>query len=295
MNAQTPQTPQGSQGPPAPRRRRRSPSRTAKPSRAPGTQPPSDGTRLQELGLSPLQQRLLMIGGSVVGVAVAAVVLAFVISALGNDFVPERATAAAIVTQPRPDAYKGWNSPKLFAPIERNTADPAPLTLKEIFAVRTLKEGAITLRLGATKLDAPCSAAVWGQELAGQLTGAGCTQALRGAYTSADGRYAAQYTLFNLRDTAAANALVQSLTAGYRGGWAQPLTQGGRTLFSSAGHTEASGHAMGHYAALVWIGRTDGVEPGPRDDFVSLSLAVRDAEKAVFRRVVAVSPTPPPS
>ncbi|MFD0889764.1 hypothetical protein ACFQ08_34935, partial [Streptosporangium algeriense] len=276
VNAPTPHAP--------PRRRRRGSSRT--------TAQPTDGNRLQELGLSRVQQRLLVIAGSVVGVIVTAVALAFVISAVGNDFVPERATAAAIVTQPRPETYKGWNSPELFAPIERNTADPAPLTLKEIFAVRTLKEGAITLRLGATKLDTACSAAVWGQELADRLTRSGCTQALRGAYTSTDGRYIAQYTLFNLRDTAAANELVQSLTAGYRGGWAQPLGQGGKAPFSSTGYSEASGNAMGHYAALVWIGRADGADPGEKDDFVSLSLAVRGAEKAVFRRVVAVKPAP---
>ncbi|MFI7532365.1 hypothetical protein [Streptosporangium sp. NPDC049376] len=275
MNAPSPQAPTPS------RRRRRGSSRTAQ---------PVEGGRLRELGLSRLQQRLLVIGGSVVGVIVTAVVLAFVISAVGNDFVPERATAAAIVTQPRPDTYKGWNSPKLFAPIERNTADPAPLTLKEIFPVRTLKEGAITLKLGATKLDATCSAAVWGRELADQLTRSGCTQALRGTYTSADGRYVAQYTLFNLRDTAAANELVQSLTAGYRGGWPQPLGQGGRAPFSSSGYSEGSGNAMGHYAALVWIGRADGADPGEKDDFVSLSLAVRGVERAVFRRVVAVKP-----
>ena len=47
---------------------------------------------------------------------------------------------------------------------------------------------------------------------------------------------------------------------------------------------------MGHYAGLVWIGRADGAEPGARDDFVSLGLTVRGAEKAVFRRVVAADP-----
>ncbi|MFJ2029488.1 hypothetical protein [Streptosporangium sp. NPDC087985] len=245
--------------------------------------------QLEERGFSRSQQRLLVVAVSVIGVLVSAVVLAFVIGSMGNDFVPGRATAAAISTQPRPDAYRGWVSPKLFSPIAQSKADPAPLTLKDVFAEKVLKEGTTTLKLAATKLNADCSAVVWGQGLADQLAQAGCTQAARGVYASADGRYVAQYTLLNLRDTASADALVQSLTTMHRGGWTRPL-ESGRARFRSGGYTEGSGHAMGHYAGLVWIGRADGAEPGARDDFVSLSLAVRGAEKAVFRRVVAAAP-----
>ncbi|WP_326821513.1 hypothetical protein [Streptosporangium sp. NBC_01756] len=257
--------------------------------RTPAKEPSWNSSRLEEWGLSRGQQRLLMVVASVAGVLVAAVVLTFAIGSIGNDYVPERATTAAIATQPRPDAYKGWVSPKLFAPIAQHKADPTPLTLKDVFAEKVLKEGRITLRLGATKLDAGCSAAVWGQGLVDQLAQAGCTQAARGVYASADGRYIAQYTLLNLRNTAAADALVQSLTALHRGGWTRSL-ESSRAHFPLSGYTEASGHAMGHYAGLVWIGRADGAEPGVKDDFVSLSLAVRGAEKVVFRRVVAAAP-----
>ena len=52
---------------------------------------------------------------------------------------PERAASSAIGSQPRPDAYKGWASPKLFAPIAQSKADPNPLTLKDVFAEKTLK------------------------------------------------------------------------------------------------------------------------------------------------------------
>ncbi|MDP9861935.1 MULTISPECIES: hypothetical protein [Streptosporangium] len=266
--------------PPA-RKRRRAPAK-AQTRSAPPT---------EERRLSRGQQRLLVAVASVAGVLAAAVVLAFVIDSMGNDFSPERATAAAISTQPRPDAYKGWVSPKLFAPIAQSKADTAPLTLKDVFAEKVLKEGRTTLRLAATKLDTDCSAAVWGQGLAGRLTEAGCTQAVRGLYTSADGRHVAQYTLLNLRDAAAADGLVQSLTTMHRGGWPHPL-ESARVRFPAGGYTEASGHAMGHYVGLVWIGRADGAEPGAKDDFISLSLAVRGAEKAVFRRVVAAAPAP---
>ncbi|GAA3082957.1 hypothetical protein [Streptosporangium carneum] len=266
------------------RKRRRTPTRTQT----------LKSDRLEAWGLSQVQQRLLVIIGAVAGVLVAAVAIAFAISAIGNDFVPERATAAAVATQPRPDAYRGWISPKLFAPIAESKADPTPLTLKEVFAEKTLKEGRITLKLTAPKLDADCSTVVWGQELADRIAQAGCTQALRAAYLSADGRYVAQYTLLNLRDTASADGLVQSLTAAHRGSWVQVLDSAAR-LFPSGGHSEASGHAMGHYVGLVWIGRADGAEPGQKDDFVSLSLAVRGAEKAVFRRVVAAGSSAAPA
>ncbi|GAA2847214.1 hypothetical protein GCM10010517_04200 [Streptosporangium fragile] len=243
---------------------------------------------LEEWGLTPTQQRLLAVLASVAGVLVAAVGLTFAIEAIGNDYTPERATAAAVVTQPRPDTYRAWPSSKVFAPIAESKADPKPMTLKDLFSAKTLKEGGVTLRLAGTGLETDCAAAVWGRELVDLLAQGGCTQAARGAYVSADGRYVAQYTLFNLRDTASADTLVKELTTLYRGGWVQPL-EAGRAVFPSGGHTESSGHAMGHYAALVWIGRADGAEPGPKDDFVSLSLTVRGAEKAVFRRVVAAS------
>ncbi|WP_326638438.1 hypothetical protein OG884_30065 [Streptosporangium sp. NBC_01755] len=253
-----------------------------------------DITRLDEWGLTRSQQRLLMVLGVVAGVLVAAVALTLAISAIGNDFVPEQATAPVIGTEPRPDVYKGWPSSKVFAPIAQSKADPGPLTVKELFAARTLKEGRITLRLAGTRLEADCAMATWGQGLADLLAQGGCTQVARGLYVSADGRYVAQYTLFNLRDTASADTLVNALTTLHRGGWVRPL-QATRAVFPAEGHTEAGGHAMGHYAGLVWIGRTDGAEPGPRDDFVSLALTIRSVEKTIFRRVVAASPAPAPS
>ena len=91
----------------------------------------------------------------------------------------------------------------------------------------------------------------------------GARQAARGIYTSSDGRYVAQYTLLNLRDTASADALVQTLTTLHRGGWVQIL-ETDKAVFPVGGHTEGSGHAMGHYAGLVWYGRADGADPAPQ-------------------------------
>ncbi|MEU4834945.1 hypothetical protein [Streptosporangium sp. NPDC023615] len=276
---------------PPSRKRRRGPGPTR---RVSGPAPSWSIPRLEEWGLTPTQQRLLMVLASVAGVLVAAVALTLGISAIGNDFVPERAVTSVAGTESRPEVYRGWPSSEVFGPIAQSKADPRPLTVKELFAARTLKEGRTTLRLADARLDPDCASVVWGRELTDLLARGGCTQAVRGLYASADGRYVAQYTLFNLRDTASADALVNGLTTLHRGGWVQPL-QSPRAVFPADGHTESSGHAMGHYAGLVWFGRTDGAEPGPRDDLVSLALTVRGAEKAIFRRIVAVAPAPAPS
>ncbi|MEU6741343.1 hypothetical protein [Streptosporangium sandarakinum] len=246
------------------------------------------GSRLEEWGLTPFQRRAVVAAAVLAGVVGTIVAVVLVVGSLGQDVVPGRATTAAMVTRPRPDVYKGWASPKLFAPIAQSKADPKPLTVKDVFAARTVKEGKITLRLTATDLGADCPGATWGQ-LADRLAQSGCTQVARGFYTSADGRYVAMYALFNLRDAASADGLVKGMATAYRGGWVK-APQSGKAVFPSGGYTEGSGYAMGHYAGLAWVGRADGAEPGPRDDFITLTLAVRGAEKAVFRRVVAADP-----
>ena len=148
----------------------------------------------------------------------------------------------------------------------------------------------LTLQLAGTQLDADCAAAVWGQELVDLLAQGGCTQAARGIYTSSDGRYVAQYTLLNLRDSASADALVETLKTLLPGrlGPDPGGGQGGlprRRLTPRAAATPwATTRAWSGY------GRADGAEPGPRDDFLSLGLTLRGAEKAVFRRVVAADP-----
>ncbi|GII02498.1 proline-rich domain-containing protein [Planobispora takensis] len=243
-------------------------------------------------GLSRRQQKLVVYGGSAAGLVLALAAFMFVVSMIGSDYVPEQDATSAVGTQPRPDSYQGWVSSKVFAPIARRADNSKPLTLKEVFGEKTLKEGRITLKLTDSALDTGCSTAVWGQALAQRLTQAGCLQAARGLYVSADGRYVAQYTLFNLRDVASADALTTSLKTLHRGGWPLALNP---EAFPAGGYTEGSGHAMGHYAGLVWIGRADGAEPTAQDDFISLALTVRGAEKGVFRRVVTATPTSAPT
>ncbi len=232
--------------------------------------------------------------GGVAGLLVVALLLIFLVDAVnGTSAAPSEAGAGSAIGQARPEDYRAWPSLKQFEPIADRTADAKPLTAEEIFNVRTVKAGKQSLKLTQRQLDADCAAVLWGEELIDQVADAGCTQAVRGLFTSSDGVYIAQFTLLNLADAEAANTLVTRLESLHRGGWVLPL-QPDQAPFS--GYTEASGHAMGHYAGLVWVGRKDGAEPETGDDFVSLNLAARESEKAVYRRVVAVTgPTPPPT
>ncbi|MEU7744856.1 hypothetical protein [Nonomuraea sp. NPDC049158] len=245
---------------------------------------------LTDLGMDPKKQKLLVIIVSVVGVLAAAFALVAFVNSLGQ-YTPEQRTGAAIVAADAalPEVYHSWASPKLFDPIADRAKDRTPLTEKEVFGQKTLTgEKKLTLKLAGSKLDTDCSAAVWGPELLDLVADAECSQAARGVYTSPDGRYVGQYTLLNLGDGKAASELVESLKTLYRGGWARPVGSG-KTAFPPGAHTEGGGYALGHYVGLVWIGRADGAAPTPKDDFVSLSLTLRGAEKALYRRVVSVT------
>ncbi|MEV0584903.1 hypothetical protein [Nonomuraea sp. NPDC050310] len=247
---------------------------------------------LTDWGLRPEQQRLLVIVASVAAGLLATVGLVVLIGSFGNATGdPARVPAAAQAGpgQDRPARFEGWASPKLFAPIADRAKDAKPLSQKELFAAKSLtRDKKLSLKLVASEVAAECAPVLWGRQLIEQVTAAGCSQAARGLYASADRRYVAQYTLLNLRDAAAADALVSSLKALYLAGWVQPLPSE-KAAFPHRAHTEGGAYALGHYVGIVWVARADGAEPGPKDDFVSLALTLRDAEKALYRRVVAIT------
>ncbi|WP_214416905.1 hypothetical protein [Sphaerisporangium fuscum] len=247
---------------------------------------------LSESGMSPGRQRLLIAVGTVLVVLLGGAGLTYVISTLGVDAPPSRQGAAADgIGLPVPEEYEAWPSPKLFGPIADRKADAAPLKAEEVFSAKSLTSDKVTLKLLDRRLDGSCAQVMWGGSTVAKLTGTGCTQAVRGLYLSADRRYVAQYTLFNMASGSAAEGFVQAMSTEYRGGgWVRAL-QSSAATFGPDGYSEGSGHAMGHYAGFVWVARADGHEPGAKDDFVSLALAARGAEKAIYRRVVAVTGT----
>ncbi|NRQ36187.1 hypothetical protein HII36_30775 [Nonomuraea sp. NN258] len=249
---------------------------------------------LTEWGLRPDQQRLLVLIAGGVGVVITALALVAVVMSLGT-YAPERPASASVADQDAnlPQVFHGWASPKLFDPVSDRAKDNRPLTEKEVFGQTKLTVSKkLSLKLVAKQLDADCAQALWGANLLQQVTEAECTQAARGLYASSDGRYVGQYTLLNLKDGKAAADLVESLKTLYRGGWTRPLTaprSAAQAAFPTGGHSEGGAYALGHYVGLVWFGRADGAEPTTRDDFVTLMLVMRGAEKAVYRRVVTIT------
>ncbi|UBU16973.1 hypothetical protein [Nonomuraea gerenzanensis] len=245
---------------------------------------------LTDWGFRPEQQRLMVIIATVVAVLAGGTGLMVAITNLGT-YSPERQASAAVLGPDAavPQVFHGWGSPKLFDPLAERAKDAKALTEKEVFSQGELAvTKKLKLKLVAKQLDADCAAALWGGTLLERVSDAGCTQAARGLYASSDGRYVGQYTLLNLKDGKSAAELVESLKTLYRGGWARPLTST-KASFPGGGYSEAGGYALGHYVGLVWIGKVDGAEPTTKDDFVSLTLALRGAEKAVYRRVVAIT------
>ncbi|GAA4556188.1 hypothetical protein GCM10023193_04670 [Planotetraspora kaengkrachanensis] len=241
-----------------------------------------------ESGMTDGQRRVLVWTGSIAaGLATALGLVLLANSITGGAAAPDEQGSDPF-GKARPDLYQAWPSPKQFEPIADRKADAAPLTAKEVFGAKTLTSGRITLKRIGSRLDGNCGDTVWGG-LAGELADAGCEQAVRGLYATADGSYVAQYTMFNLADVEAANELVDGLKTLHHDGWVVPL-ESDKAGFQ--GYTEASGQAMGHFVGLAWIGRADGAEPGAKDDFVNLGLAVRESEKALYRRVVAVAGLP---
>ncbi|GGO02297.1 hypothetical protein GCM10010116_04470 [Microbispora rosea subsp. aerata] len=254
------------------------------------------GSALSELGLDDRQQRVVVWSVVAVGVLAIALVLTLTVNAIGGAPPQPARAAGGVVGEGLPASFQYWPGLKELAPIGDRKADAAPLTAREVFGARTLTAGKVTLRRLTARLDQSCAGAVWGADLTDALAEAGCSQAVRGLYATADGVYVAQYTLFNLQDAEAAETLARSLGSLYRGAWVQPL-ESARARFGA--YSEANAYVLGHYLGVTWIGRADGAEPGERDDFIMLDLAVREAEKALFRRVVKVAgvpsePAPPP-
>ncbi|MEU7937009.1 hypothetical protein [Microbispora bryophytorum] len=247
------------------------------------------GAALADLGLDDRQQRVVVWSVTAGGVLAIALVLTLVVNAIGGGQSQSAQVSGEVPGEGLPASFQSWPSLKELAPIADRKADTAPLTVQEVFGARTLTAGKVTLRRLASRLDQACAGAVWGADLSEALAEAGCGQAVRGLYATADGVYVTQYTLFNLTDATAAQSLAKSMESLYRGAWVQPL-ESSRAKFGA--YSEANAYVLGHYLGVTWIGRADGAEPGEKDDFIMLGLAAREAEKALFRRVVKVTGVP---
>ncbi|MEV0584904.1 hypothetical protein [Nonomuraea sp. NPDC050310] len=164
---------------------------------------------------------------------------------------------------PRPGVFKGEPSSALYAPIATRAADPAPLKLDELFAQPTV-DG---LTRQATAEFADCGEVLDGVEAPG------CTQALRAVY--GNGSVAGQFVVFNLADSAAADAFVTALG---QGGFVR------QAATFDAGRSRAQARALGHFVTVSWVGPAAG-DP----DLGPAHVALDGLGKGLQARVLAAS------
>ncbi|MCW2860755.1 MAG: hypothetical protein JWP48_2463 [Actinoallomurus sp.] len=208
--------------------------------------------------------------GGVVFVALVAVI-ALVISGDGGG---DKGTAAPKLTGVRTEgpgasAYSKAASTAAFNAIADRAKDGKPLTAAEVFATKKITDtdAKASLKLTTSSLGSQCIAAIWGTRLAGRLQQGGCTQVARATYS--DTHFTAMVTVFNLRDSRAADQVVAD---------ADPLSGGGfplvppRSVSLGQDFSIARGVAMGHYAVITWVQRADGT--GDETDAALLSLLV---------------------
>jgi hypothetical protein len=189
---------------------------------------------------------------------------------------------------PGASAYSQAASTPAFAAIAARSKDAKPLTAAEVFATKKLTddEAKASLRLTASRLDSRCTAAVWGTHLAGRLKQGRCTQAMRAAYQ--DRHFDALVTIFNLVDDRAADQIVADAEPKSANGF--PLAPPRSAAFDQ-GFSIARGVAMGHYAVITWVRRTDG--SGNERDRALLSLLVTAGKPgAVLVRAAGRDPQP---
>jgi hypothetical protein len=190
-----------------------------------------------------------------------------------------------------PDAYSDSPSTRVFAGIDRRSADAKPLTVGEVFpkAAKILpdKDARARLTLADARLDGACAAAIWGLELGEELRRAGCSQVVRGAYSDKKAGYAAMIAIFNLADAARAGRLVDALGHNSVPGFILPLARGDRF---DQGFTLARGRAMGHYGVIGWVRRLDGKGSEQNSALLSLLVTV-ESPKAILDRAAAARTT----
>ncbi|GAA0323357.1 hypothetical protein NE235_04995 [Actinoallomurus spadix] len=231
------------------------PARPARGERGPGAVPPA-----------------AYFGAAGVIIVVALIVVASLVVLLHDDRKPSGPQqAAAPAGGPLPSVYSAASSTAVFAPIAKRTADPHPLTAGEVFDKKTIsdRDARASLKLKASKLDARCADAVWGQPFAQLLQRSGCTQVTRAAY--GDKGFSALVTIFNLADSTAADKLVAAADPQTGDGFVRPLDQDGAY---GQGFSTARGVAMGHYAVITWVRRADGSGSETDPKLVSLLVTI---------------------
>jgi hypothetical protein len=158
-------------------------------------------------------------------------------------------TAAS--ARPSPTDPSPSPSPSLgpWGHIGTRTLDPAPLTLAELFPAQFTGAGASYVRT-VDKAKTHCAAALMGSQLVTAVSQAGCTQAMRASYLSADHKLMGTIGVLNLTTTAAAEKAGKA--SGASDFIAQLPATTGPTRNLTKGNGFEAAEVKGHYLVLVW-------------------------------------------
>ncbi|GII90376.1 hypothetical protein [Sinosporangium siamense] len=176
----------------------------------------------------------------------------------------------------RPGVYRGEFTTAIYAPISTRAADGKPLSLIEVFGEDTRRlavaGGRSPLRQGTSAVVDDCGDAVWGEGVEEVLDG--CSQMLKAAYTSEDGKTAGEFFIFNMASAEGADLLVKAMhdRAFVR-----------RETGFDASRSSAQARSMGHYVTVSWVGPVGGTG---RVDLAAEQVALDRLGQVVQARVV---------
>jgi hypothetical protein len=161
----------------------------------------------------------------------------------------QQQTAAS--ARPSPTDPSPSPSPSLgpWGHIGSRALDPAPLTLNELFPAQFTGAGTSYVKT-VDKAKTHCAAAVMGSQLVTAVSQAGCTQAMRASYLSADHKLMGTIGVLNLITTAAAEKAGKA--SGASDFIAQLPATTGPTRNLTKGNGFEAAEVKGHYLVLVW-------------------------------------------
>ncbi|MEV2274837.1 hypothetical protein AB0I72_04570 [Nocardiopsis sp. NPDC049922] len=210
----------------------------------------------------------------------------------GGDTAPVQTRPAAYTVR---DIGDGSSVNQVLASRED---DSLPLNESELFEGHNAEianaDETIVFTIRDSELTDDCSTAVWGQDLAGAVEDAGCTQVGRAAYVSET--YFAVTAVFNLADVEASRTLAATMVdpedaaegeaadAAVRG---FVLAPSGADPFDRLGEGYSASDAIvsGHYLIVVWV---QPISSESVDDRVSLAgplVALANVNDPLLRRV----------
>ena len=201
-----------------------------------------------------------------------------------------RSTASARPsTDPSPSPTLGtWGH------IATRALDPAPLTLAELFPA-SFTNGTTSYVRTAQKGKVHCAGALAGSQLVAAVSHAGCTQAMRASYLSANPKLMGTIGVLNLITATAAEK------AGKAAGPSEYIAQLAGPKAPTKNLTKGTGfeaaEVKGHYLVLVWAEFTNlrapktSAQKAELESFISL-LMQQTANVSLATRQVTGSPPP---